>query len=53
MATGVGGDDDDLSGGYGNRFVAGLTMLFCWTRVIKWSLLVLFLVWFERIRERF
>ncbi|WP_260734711.1 hypothetical protein [Tunturiibacter lichenicola] len=37
----------------GNLFVVGITMLFCWAGVIKWSLLVLFLAWFERIRERF
>jgi hypothetical protein len=52
MAT-LGGHDEDLFAGYSKRFVAGMTMLFCWSRVIKWSLLMLFLVWFERIRERF
>jgi hypothetical protein len=45
--------NDDSFGRSGNLFVVGTTMLFCWAGVIKWSLLVLFLVWFERIRERF
>jgi hypothetical protein len=47
------GQNDGLFGRCGNLFVVGMTMLFCWSGVIKWSLLVLFLVWFERIRERF
>jgi hypothetical protein len=45
--------NDDSFVRSGNLFVVGTTMLFCWAGVIKWSLLVLFLVWFERIRERF
>lgn len=45
--------NDDFFERCGNLFVVGITMLFCWAGVIKWSLLVLFLAWFERIRERF